>query len=195
MNCSPPGFSVHGISRARIPEWVAISFSRGSSLSRDWTHVSCTGRWILHHWATRCPKLTAKPWGTRMLGKCFGLASEAWATCWNFAVLHWSRALCLLESLLEALYHPPLRKPWAKTLWFKLSGRYSGSPRQPKLGLHVGSSVRTTTHLACITHECSSTPCMCEDRRVGGRGTANPFDRPGNWGSERWRDSPRLSPG
>ena len=29
--CSPPGSSVHGISQARILEWVAISFSRGSS--------------------------------------------------------------------------------------------------------------------------------------------------------------------
>ena len=28
---SPPGFSVHGILQARIPEWVVISFSRGSS--------------------------------------------------------------------------------------------------------------------------------------------------------------------
>ena len=31
MNCSPPGSSVHGILQARILEWVAISFSRGSS--------------------------------------------------------------------------------------------------------------------------------------------------------------------
>ena len=31
MDCSPPGSSVRGISRARILEWVAISFSRGSS--------------------------------------------------------------------------------------------------------------------------------------------------------------------
>ena len=31
MDCGPPGSSVHGISRARILEWVAISFSRGSS--------------------------------------------------------------------------------------------------------------------------------------------------------------------
>ena len=31
MDCSLPGFSVHGISQARILEWVAISFSRGSS--------------------------------------------------------------------------------------------------------------------------------------------------------------------
>ena len=35
MDCSPPGFSVYGISQARILEWVAISFSRGSSQPRD----------------------------------------------------------------------------------------------------------------------------------------------------------------
>ena len=31
MDCSPPGSSVHGVSQARIPEWVAISSCRGSS--------------------------------------------------------------------------------------------------------------------------------------------------------------------
>ena len=40
MNCSLSGFSVHGISQARILEWVAISFSKGSSWPRDWTHES-----------------------------------------------------------------------------------------------------------------------------------------------------------
>ena len=35
MDCSPPGSSVHGISKARMLEWVAISFSRGSSQPRD----------------------------------------------------------------------------------------------------------------------------------------------------------------
>ena len=40
LDCSPPGFSVYGISQARILEWVAISFSRGSSQPRDWTCVS-----------------------------------------------------------------------------------------------------------------------------------------------------------
>ena len=39
MDCSPPGSSVHGISQARILEWVAISFSRGSSWPRDRSHV------------------------------------------------------------------------------------------------------------------------------------------------------------
>ena len=37
MDCSPPGFSVHGILQARILEWVALSFSRGSSPPSDQT--------------------------------------------------------------------------------------------------------------------------------------------------------------
>ena len=41
MDCSLPGFFVQGIFQARILECVAISFSRGSSQSRDWTHISC----------------------------------------------------------------------------------------------------------------------------------------------------------
>ena len=45
MDCSPPGSSVRGISQARILEWVAIPFSKGSSQPRNWTQVSI--------WATR----------------------------------------------------------------------------------------------------------------------------------------------
>ena len=41
MNCSLPGFSVHGTLQARILEWIAIPFSRGSSQPRDRTLVSC----------------------------------------------------------------------------------------------------------------------------------------------------------
>ena len=40
VDCGPQGFSVHGISQARILEWVIISFSRGSSPLRDQTQVS-----------------------------------------------------------------------------------------------------------------------------------------------------------
>ena len=53
MDCSPPGSSIHGISQSRILEWVAISFSRGSSQPQDWTHVSCIGRKVLYHCAIR----------------------------------------------------------------------------------------------------------------------------------------------
>ena len=41
MDCSLPGSFVHGISQARILEWVAISFSQGSSQTRNCTQVSC----------------------------------------------------------------------------------------------------------------------------------------------------------
>ena len=47
MNCSLLGSSVHGISQARILEWVAMPSSRGSSQPRDGAHVSCLGRQIL----------------------------------------------------------------------------------------------------------------------------------------------------
>ena len=49
MDCSPTGSSVQGISQARVLEWVAISFSRGSSWPRNWTCVSCiAGKFFTH---------------------------------------------------------------------------------------------------------------------------------------------------
>ena len=56
--CNPMGYSlsgssVHGISQARILEWVAISFSRGSSGLRTSTHISHICRQVLYHWYTR----------------------------------------------------------------------------------------------------------------------------------------------
>jgi len=53
MDCSLPDSSVHGIFQARILEWVAISFSRGSSWSRDQTQVSHTAGRLFTIWATR----------------------------------------------------------------------------------------------------------------------------------------------
>ena len=50
MDCSPPGSSIHGIFQARIPQWVAMPSSRGSSRSGDQTCVSCIciSRRVLH---------------------------------------------------------------------------------------------------------------------------------------------------
>ena len=53
MDCSLLGFSVHGIFQARVLEWVAISFSRGSSWPRDWTQVFCIAGRRFNLWATR----------------------------------------------------------------------------------------------------------------------------------------------
>ena len=48
MGCSLPGSSVHGIFQARILEWVAMLFSRGSSRPRDQTLVSCIAGRLYH---------------------------------------------------------------------------------------------------------------------------------------------------
>ena len=61
MYCSLPGSSVHGIFQAIVLEWIAISFSRGSSWPRDRTQVSCIVDWRLTVWATReVPYMTLK---------------------------------------------------------------------------------------------------------------------------------------
>ena len=56
MDCSPPGSSVHEILQARVLEWVAISYSRGSSQPRDQTQVSCIAGRFFTIWATRKPE-------------------------------------------------------------------------------------------------------------------------------------------
>ena len=52
-DCSLPGSSTHGVFQAKVLEWVAISFSRGSSRPRDWTQVSRIVGRRFTVWATR----------------------------------------------------------------------------------------------------------------------------------------------
>ena len=51
MDYSPPGSFAHGISQARILEWVAIPISRGSFWLRDTTQVSCIAGIFFINWA------------------------------------------------------------------------------------------------------------------------------------------------
>ena len=51
MDCSPPCLAVHGIFQPRILEWRDSS-SRESSWPRNWTCISCIGRWVLDHCTT-----------------------------------------------------------------------------------------------------------------------------------------------
>ena len=76
MDCSLPGSSVHGILQARVLEWVAISFSRGSSWPRVWTRVSCiVGRCFtvaksqtkLSDWTTNNSKMKTG-WNAQQIG-------------------------------------------------------------------------------------------------------------------------------
>ena len=75
MDYSPPSSSVHGISQARILEWVTISFPRGSFQPRDWTVVSCIAGRFFTIWATRgCPR-----W--YLLKECMNKWVNEWEPC------------------------------------------------------------------------------------------------------------------
>ena len=65
MDCSPPGSSLIGILQARILEWVAVPFSRGSSWPRGGTQVSHTAGRFFTIWTTREP---GKPLVLELLG-------------------------------------------------------------------------------------------------------------------------------
>ena len=82
IDCSLAGFSICGSFQARMLEWIAISYSRGSSQPRDWTHVSYVsyiGSWTLYHSTTwefqHCYSTVgiALQWG---IGKRFLLRGE-----------------------------------------------------------------------------------------------------------------------
>ena len=60
IDCSLPGSSVHGIFQTIVLEWIAISFSRGSSQPRARTRVSCIVDRRFTVWATREVNLTSK---------------------------------------------------------------------------------------------------------------------------------------
>ena len=72
--CSPPGSSVHGIFQVTILEWVAISFSRGSSLPRDLTCV-----FYVLHWCLCLPFCLPLPLEAPRTGKSPIVFSLQWA--------------------------------------------------------------------------------------------------------------------
>ena len=79
MDYSPPGSCVHGISQARILEWISISFSKEPSHPRGPTHISCIGRWILFHWAT---------WEAPLMSTCCSSISKTCPTLHPHGLQH-----------------------------------------------------------------------------------------------------------
>ena len=79
VDCNPPGSSVHGILQARILEWAAISFFRGSSRPRDRTWVSGIAGRCFIPWATRSTINTIKVL----------LHSFTWPVCLHFLNPSW----------------------------------------------------------------------------------------------------------
>ena len=82
--CDPMDCTVHGILQARILEWVAVPFSRGSSQPRDRTQVSHIAGRFFTSWATREAQGNS---GQPMVNSNFAF--------WNFPII-WSQ---LVESL------------------------------------------------------------------------------------------------
>ena len=91
---SPPGSSVHEILRARILEWAAIPFSRGSSQHKNQTRVSCIAGRVFTAWATR-----EAPWVQfTMLLLIFHQNFEGIAP-WSSSFLRNLKSFCCLTSL------------------------------------------------------------------------------------------------
>ena len=104
-DCSPPDCSVHGIFQVRMLEWVAISFSGGSSQPRDLTCVSCTaGRFFttepptaaaaaaksLQSCPTLCDPIDGSPPGSAVPGILQGRTLEwvaiSFSSAWKWKV-------------------------------------------------------------------------------------------------------------
>ena len=96
MDSSLPGCSVHGIPQARILEWVAMPSSRGSSNSRNWTHISAS---------LISPALAGMFFTTKPLGKHK-----------EFMLLYFLLVICLLlwKSRVKIVF-PPIHMQWSFT--------------------------------------------------------------------------------
>ena len=93
--CSLPSSSVNGISQARILECVAISYSRGSSQPRDWTHVSCIScidRQILN------PCATWEAWGSTWI-----LVSHKSLSTQGIVLGKWPLLSTILECIVKCI--------------------------------------------------------------------------------------------
>ena len=115
VDCSPPGSTVHGILQARILEWVAVSFSRGSSWPRDRTLVSWIDRRILYHWATR------------------EICVHCYCSLFMERILHVIQKWCpwLPTTTLQALPSPPYRwGKWGPEEWVTCSHGETKTPIQ-----------------------------------------------------------------
>ena len=94
MDCSLQGSSVHGIFQARVLEWVAISFSKGSSQPRDRTPVSrITGRRFTV-WATR------EAWGHNERVSIYnsGILPYWYQKLWLQSMELWKKLISVLQA-------------------------------------------------------------------------------------------------
>ena len=145
--CDPrtslPGSSVHGIFQARILEWVAIPFSRGSSQPRDRIRVSCIVGRSFAVWATReaqSTTLIAPKWTT------FLVSSSAWISFGRGDIppvpgLSLKKAFCLcVFGVLGCQFRSPAAFPVAAEATVKDKGHVTWKePLPPQLSQALSS--------------------------------------------------------
>ena len=142
--CNPTDYTVHGILQARILEWVAFPFSRGSSQPRDRTQVSCSAGRFFTSWATREAPLWNKAssnlllWQLRQLllvtelctvaaAKIFlmffwGIGAWGWTGRWG-SVRSSQPVFERTESLKEGVWRGKARGLWRRLPGMPLPGR------------------------------------------------------------------------
>ena len=100
MDCNLPGSSVHGISQARILEWVTILFSRGSSWPRDQTWDSCIAGRFFTLWTTREALFNIEPVSSvQSLSHVWLFAAPWTAACQSSLSITNSQSLLKLISI------------------------------------------------------------------------------------------------
>ena len=89
--CDPVDYTVHGILQARILEWVAFPFSRGSSQPRDRTQVSCIAGGFFTSWAIReLPNIIMSYNAT--INVDYYLCNSIFITAWIYSVQYYTLA-------------------------------------------------------------------------------------------------------
>ena len=109
--CDPTDYTVHGILQARILEWGALPFSRGSSRPRNRTGVSCTATGFFTNWAIGNDSIISK-------------SKKSWFFTWRFP-------LCKLVILpLQEKNYLLLLYTFAHRIWDSSSYTFPGQPFQ-----------------------------------------------------------------
>ena len=146
---SLPGSSVHGIFQTWILEWVAISFSRGSSQPRDYTGIShVTGRFFTIL-ATR-EALLFSSYFCLDCAKCAASSSCVYVSRSVSSIYIFSGMSLTWPSLKsdQTLEHSHLARSWGLRMGFWLVQFGSGVSEEPVL---VRSSIRFARSLTCVT--------------------------------------------
>ena len=117
VNCSPPGSSVRGIFQATMLEWIAISFSRGSSWPRNQTPVrfftteppreapltklSHTKKWALRSWKHSLKESSFFHPLITFLKLDYWFSSVYAMILYTVTGMQWTLKLCLLNEWRE----------------------------------------------------------------------------------------------